>query len=110
MLNNVNIPTLINTRPANFKPKLSTPNSIDAPPARSILTIATALLRPEIHRFCSQFLINGPKRSLLSNRRCHFSEDRAKNQADNNRKGVPGRIGNRIPRTARPRKRNPRGL
>src|SRR6056300_317206 len=52
----------------------------------------------------------GPNSSLCSNRWCHLSDERAKNQADNRINGVVGSTGRGIPSKPSNRKRKPSGL
>lgn len=60
-----------------------------------------------MQRFCSQSRIIGPNVSLASSQRCHFSEERAKQAADNNMKGVVGSNGKTTPSAPSPRNTNP---
>jgi hypothetical protein len=71
---------------------------------------ATILALSDMQRPLSQLRSIGPNSSLSSRRRCHRSEERAKNHAASIRNGVAGRPGSTMPTEAIARNSAPSGL
>lgn len=74
----------------------------------NITTIAKILFRLLILPFSLQSIIAGPKEGWHKSHACSFSEDLAKQNALNSKKGVVGNKGNTIPITPKAKKIKPK--
>jgi hypothetical protein len=73
----------------------------------NITTIAKILFRLLILLFSLQSIIAGPKEGWHKSQSCSFSEDLAKQNALNSKKGVVGNKGNNIPTMPKIREKMP---